>query len=110
MIPHLLHDLVSVERKSPTKDAAGGAVEGFSPVSGLESLPCSIQPLEGAAKRTLGQRQVFVTHAVYFDQDYGLVRGDRLLNLTTGKYLLVHGVVDQAGQHLVWEVQCREET
>lgn len=106
----LLNASISVWRKSPTKDASGGQVPGFAPVAELQGLPCSIQPKRGQAQVTLGQRQVFLTHHIYLDQDYGLVRGDKVVNDATGVSYIFFAILDMAGQGEAFRYDVIQET
>ena len=102
----LLTHSVSFQRKSPTRDASGGAVEGYTAVTGSADIPCLVQASSGTATRTLGQRQVVITHAVYFAADPGWVRGDRIYWAEGPMYFTVHGVEDMGGQARAWRAEC----
>lgn len=106
----LLNTLVTVERKSPSRDASGGQVENFTAVPALEEIPALVQPRHGIARAGLGQRLVNVTHAIYVLDASLIVRGDRIHQPSTGKRFVVHGVEDMAGQGRCWRIECQEVT
>jgi head-tail adaptor len=104
---HLLTDTISVYRPGPTKDESGGRVSNFTLVH--QDIPASVQEWDGEAIRTLGQRQVFMTHAVYLADSYQILRGDKI-RTSDGRTLIVHGIANMGGRNMCWEIQCREET
>lgn len=105
----LLNDSVTVQRKSPTRDTSGGQVEAFAAVAALSNLQAAVQPYRGEARRSIGQRQVFVTHHVYLLTD-GVLRGDKLVNDATGDSYLVLGFFDEGGKGRLWRAECSLET
>lgn len=106
----LLNAAVDVYQKNPTKDHSGGQVPGFTAVATLQGLPACIQPKRGTAQITLGQRQVFLTHAIYLESDYGIQRGWKLQNSATGVTYVVHAIIDMGGQARCWRFDCVQET
>lgn len=106
----LMNTSVAVQRKTATRDSSGGQVENFATVDGLDSLPALIQPTDGKAQRTLGQRQVFLSHHIYLASRYDVRRGDRLYEAANDRYFLVHGFENMAGQSRGWRVDCVEQT
>jgi hypothetical protein len=106
----LLNTVVTVKRKSPSKDRSGGQVENFQPVPGLEDLPANIQPHHGRPVMAQAQRQVVITHMVYLQDGSEIRRGDLLFEAATGRSFLTHGAEDMAGRHEAWRVGCTEVT
>lgn len=106
----LLNSRVNVFRKNPIKDTSGGQLPQFSCVANLVNLPACIQPKTGSAPISLGQRQVFLTHSIYTSSDYGVERGWKLVNPTTGHSYIVHGIVDMGGQTRCFRFDCTLET
>ncbi len=107
----LLIQTATVQRPVPTKDLSGGSRQNFTAVTGLIDIPCSVQPHKGKATRVLGQRQVFVTHRLYFGADFALLRGDRLyVNETAQTFTCLSSLMNFAGRSVCWTVDCLEET
>ena len=106
----LLNALVDVYNKTPTQDSSGGQIPGFAPVVGLTGLPACIQPRRGSAPIALGQRQVFLSDAIYMSSNYGIQRGWKLVNSLTGQSYVVHAIVDMGGQGLAYRFDVIEET
>lgn len=100
---------VDVQRKSPSHDASGGQSEGYAAVAGLTGLPANIQPRGGRVVRTLGQRHVLYTHAIYLASDYDIRNGDRVYEPSTGRYFLVIDAADMAGRGQAWRLDVTEQ-
>lgn len=110
LLAGLLDKAIDVYQKLPTKDTSGGQVPGFALVPSLTSLPASIQPKRGKAQIALGQRQVFLTHSVYMESDYGIKRGWKLVDPDTNQSFIVHGIEDMGGQGEAFRFECLLET
>lgn len=106
-VASMLVGTLAVQRGSSTRDASGGARTTFAVVVGLEEVPCSIHPSSARTKLQYAQQQLFVSHRVYVDQDYGIKRGDRLLAGT--QYYVVHGVGDFGGRGRLWFLDCEAQ-
>ena len=109
----LLRHTIVFQRKAPSRDASGGAVENYVDIPGLGSIPALIQPNRGQAQRNLGQRQVIISHDVYIDDSSAVAaarRGDRIYHAETGRYFLPRGVEDMGGQGQAWRIECSLET
>ena len=102
--------LIDVYQKAPTKDTSGGQVPGFQLVTNLTNLPASIQPTTGQPVQTLGQRQVFLSHWIFMNSNYGIQRGWKLQNTVTGESYVVHAIVDMGGQGEAYRFDCVQET
>lgn len=108
----LLNTTITIQRRSSTKDSSGGQSSGggYVAVTLLTNIPALIQPLSGRAQRVTAQRQVFVSHNIYLNAFYDILRGDRVYHPDTGKYFTVRGFEDMGGQGRVWRIECDLET
>lgn len=109
LVPLLRHT-VALQRKTTARDATGGGVATWATVSGSGELACLVQGRTGKAPRMLGQKQVLVTHVIYFSADPEWVRGDRFLWSEGSLVLQVHGVEDMGGQGRVWRAETTLES
>lgn len=109
-----LRHTIRIERKSATRDASGGAVEGWAAVPGASSLPCLVQVFttnaHRGAPRMLGQRQVLISHVAYFTEEPPVQRGDRIRWLEEDVLLIHQGLEDMGGQGRWWRLQLSLET
>ena len=92
-IDGFLDHTVSVLRPNIGQDASGAVTKDFQPVTGLTDLPCSLRPLDARSRMQYQQRQMNVTHKVYFDSPIDLKRGDRF-DTDHGHRYLVTGWMD----------------
>ncbi len=107
----LLNKSVTVQRPSITQDASAGSVRSFQDLADASEVPAAIQPISYRERMQFGGRQLFITHVVYFDQDYGVKRGDIVKDLTTEpvKTYIVLSYQNQAGQDFLYAVYAREQ-
>lgn len=105
----LLNVTVTLRRPSVTKDVSGGSARVFAAVDGAEGLPASVQPLSDQEQQKFAARQLFVTHAVYLDQDPGVLKGDVFRHDVTGKDYVILSFQDQAGRGRLWAAYAREQ-
>ncbi len=83
-------------------------IKDYAEVAGLQDLPCCVRPIRADAQRQYAQRQINVTHRVYFDQVYPLVKQDRL-TVDNGKILLITGIFDTDELEELFVVDCEEQ-
>ena len=79
----------TLQRQAVTKDASGGMVHSYANVSGSVDLPCDIQPASGRVRDQYMQRNLAVTHTMYFPDDVTVLPGDRLT--ASGRTFLFQG-------------------
>lgn len=88
---------VDWQRPVVTMDASRGGVREFENVE--EGLPCLIQPASASDKLLYKQRNVSLTHKIYFDHLLALKPNDRLYTTQPfPRYFNVTGWLDQGGQ------------
>lgn len=93
----LLRHQVDWQRPVVSMDASRGSVREFENVE--TALACLIQPASANDKLLYRQRNVTLTHKIYFDQRLALKPNDRLYTTEpTPRYFLVTGWLDQGGQ------------
>ena len=97
--------VVDIEARSTTRTAAGGRVPGYT--ASAQEVACWIQPANSELREAYAQRQVVLTHVVYFGEKPNIAEGSRLK--WGDKYLIaVSGAEDQAGVGKVWRVLAQE--
>lgn len=70
---------ITLKRPTHSKDASGGDVKTFAAVSGYSGVACDIQPASGRVRDQYMQKQLNVTHTVYFPVDTPVRAGDQLV-------------------------------
>ena len=95
----LLNSVCTIEKPVYTKDAAGGPVPSYTTLASL--VACTIQATSGSASFKFGQRQIFITHRIYFDRDVGIKRGYRVKD-AIGQYYVVYAYGELAGRSFLW--------
>ncbi len=97
--------VVDIQRPAATLDKIGaGSVEWQTIFEGVRAW---VQPVAAQIQVTGRQRQMIVTHWVYFCEDPMLETGDRIL--FDGRELAVTGVEDIAGVGRLWKAECMEQ-
>ena len=100
---------VDVERSTPTEDDLGGRDRVWITQSSGVSVSVQPAPFTSVSAQMVeeyAQRNITITHRVYFATAPGVQMGDRLLFGT--RYLLVEGVSNRAESSELWYVDCRE--
>lgn len=101
MLGSLLHHKVDWERPEITIDEALGSVRTY--MKQQQNIRCLVQPLTSREQSLFAQRQVNVSHFVFFDRLLALQTGDRLLYKQKAglpvRYLIINGWEDQGGQN-----------
>jgi hypothetical protein len=102
----LLVNLVTIQRKTSTIDAAAG--ESVSWTSDLTPLPASVQPISAREAMLYAQRNVRVSHHIFFDQDPQVTLRDRIQDNASGKLYRIVNLFDMAGRGVAWRVEVLE--
>lgn len=92
------------QRKTTSKDAAGGMVNTFSAVSGYSDIPCDIQPASSNTRMRYMQEQLNVSHTIYFAQAVPANAGDRFTS--DGRTFLFQGRRPSAPGYVQWAEMC----
>jgi hypothetical protein len=104
MLYEMLIHTVNVNRPAVTKDASGGQV--FTQNIIASSVPCCVQPVSGKMALYYAQRNLEVSHEVYFGSDPTLEMGDILI--FNGRNLRVNDYRSLIEMNLVWVVGAQE--
>jgi SPP1 family predicted phage head-tail adaptor len=102
----LLTTTVTLERKATSKDQSLGAVDSWSAVG---SYRATIQPVSAKERYLLQQRNVWMTHKVYFAQNVLATPRDRI-RTADGLLYNILAYYDQAGRGRVFMAECKEMT
>ena len=102
----LLTTSVTLERKTTSRDTSLGAVDTWSAVG---TFRATIQPVSARERYLLQQRNVWMTHKVYFSQDIAATPRDRI-RTATGLLYNILAYYDQAGRGRVFMAECKEMT
>lgn len=93
----LLRHEVDWHRPNVSMDASRGAVRDFETVE--EGLPCLVQPASAHDKLLFRQRNITLTHKIYFDHALTLKPGDRLYTeQPSPRHFVITGWLDMGGQ------------
>jgi hypothetical protein len=84
----LLVNTATVQRFTETVSANGGTQKTFAAVSGMANLPCSRQGMGGLKDLFAGERQIEVTHAMYFNIPLAIQNGDRIVDENGAAYVV----------------------
>ena len=110
-----LTNTVEVQAQTPSalQDKSGAMVKNWATKPGefgapLRDILCRVRPISTRYQMLYAQRNITVTHRVYFDFVYPVSRGDRLLT-DTGKTLLVKGIFDTDELGRLFVVDCEEQ-
>lgn len=95
---------VSTQSPATTKTVTGGRSRPFSTVS--TGLACWVQPANSHTRLMYKERQISVTHCVYFGADPGVRTEWRLV--FNGRPLSVVGVRQPGELGQFWRVDCEE--
>ena len=98
---------VNLVRPTKRLDSSAGPVNSDTTV--LYNIPCTIQPLSSKEKLAFAQRQIFLTHRIYFNRDIAPQRQDRL-DAKDGRQFQILGYFNLAGRSRVWAAEVREQT
>lgn len=102
----LLNTTVTLERKATSKDDSLGAVDTWTAVA---TYNATVQPISARERYLLMQRNVWMTHKVYFSVDVAATPRDRI-RTATGLLFNVLAYYDQAGRGRVFMAECKEMT
>ena len=95
---------VDIEREVPSADSIGGTDRTWATIT--SDLAAWVQPAKPPTIERYAQRNIVITHAVYFYSDPSIRIGDRLVFGT--RHLLVEGVRNTAEVGELWRADCRE--
>jgi len=84
-------------------DGSGAPVTSYLSVVDYDDLICSIQPAGGSVKWYYAQRQIEVTHEVFFDVMIPVRLGDRF-EFSNGRILTVMGWQNECEQNRLFVV------
>ena len=98
------NDSVAIERPTTVTDDLGGRTKTFAAVS--EDVAAWVQPASTGTITQYAERDIEITHAVFFSEDPGVLLGDRIVQ--ESRYLLVAGIKNAAEVGLLWRIDCRE--
>lgn len=102
----MCRSLVTLKRKTAAKDSTGGYAPTFAAVDGYTSVACDIQPASGRIREQYMERQLNVTHTVFFPVDTPARAGDQLIYadpvLSTNRVLQVQGMRPVAPGYNQW--------
>ena len=76
----MLRTTVDHQRQTATKDASGGEVVTFAAVN--SGVRCDIQPASASVALQYMERQMNVSHTIYFGTDIQAKPGDRFVSGT----------------------------
>lgn len=96
------------ERSTVTVDDSGGQIITWNVITGLESVPVSLQPGPARVKNMFGQRNISYTNAVYADHDLGITKGDRGVEIKSGRIFVLEAVENAAGRDVMFAYAFRE--
>ena len=90
-------------------DASGAPRKtDYKPVPTLVGVPCRLRPTDAKTLMLYAQRQMRVSHRVYFDRKLAVRRGDRI-DFTHGPVMLVVGWFDTDELGELFVVDCEEQ-
>lgn len=101
----LLNTTITLQRKTATKDASLGT--GFE-WTDVESYCASVQPVSANEAWKLAQRNIFVSHVIYLDQNISATVRDRI-SWDSRLFNIVH-VFDMAGRTRVYRLGIKEQS
>jgi hypothetical protein len=107
----MMESVATVKRPTIGRDSRRGVTQDPFRVL-ISGLPCNSNQSSASTKEIYGQRNVTVTHTVYFAQDPGAEVNDLLVvtNQRTGvvSNLLVRGQSDSDTRGRLWVVDCEQ--
>lgn len=74
----MLKTTVTLERQTVTKDLGGAAGRTWATVTA--DIACDIQPANSSIQLNYSQRQLEVSHVIYFANDVGALATDRFVS------------------------------
>lgn len=93
----LLRSTGTLLRQTSTKDKVGpGASAAYAAVTGVQNVPCDVQPDGAAVEERLGQMVLMGKYAIYLSQDVG-ARASDLWQVGTRNFLIIDAGGYQAG-------------
>lgn len=92
----LLRHEVDWQRPRITMDASRGNVRTFETLE--EGVLCLVQPAKAKDRYLYRQRNVTLSHHIYFDRKLALKPEDRLFSQADQRYYVVTGWFDMGGQ------------
>ncbi len=107
----LLNRTVSLERPNNVQDEVSGVLrQSWATI--VSDAPAAIQPLSAVARHQFAQRQIYVTHRIYFAADVEPQRTDRIrvTSPATDQLFIIHGFFNQAGRDFLWSIDAQEQT
>ncbi len=103
----LMDQLATLERAQPKK---GGTYTQdptlYVPDGVASNVICSVQPANARTQVVYLQRQMRITHTLYFDQDWGALPRDRWV--VGDKYYIVVGWYESLLIKDTWTCDCEE--
>ncbi len=100
---------MTFQRPTYTADSLGGQIATFATISGLSSIPVSLQPANGRIVERFAKREMDINYVCYSTQDLsGLKPGD-IGNDGTDKFIVQH-CEDQAGRHYCYAAYLLRQT
>lgn len=104
--------IVSLDRMTPTQ--SGLYAEGppvYTPDGSVNQVPVSIQPASASTRLMYMQRNMRVTHSLYFDRNWNPNTRDRWV-LSEGirtRYFIVNGWYESLEINDTWTCDCEEQ-
>lgn len=109
----LMDNLASLERLTPTQ--TGMYAEGtpqYTPDGSADQVPCSIQPASASTRLQYMQRQMRVTHTLYFDRDWNPQPRDRWVCYDSSgrtRYFVISGWYESLEINDTWTCDAEEQ-
>ena len=95
---------VDIERATTATDDFGGTTMTFAVESA--SVAAWVQPASSFTIQQYGERDIEISHNVFFSDDPEVELGDRIKH--AGRYLLVVGSKDAGELDKLWRIDCEE--